>query len=90
MLYVNYSLLEEFMLGEKHDLVHKLLEYKERIHELKISNHHFAKLFNEYDELDHLIRRCETEVEVHADDYVHDLKKNRLALKDELLKIILS
>ena len=78
------------MLGEKHDLVHELPEYKERIHELKISNHHFAKLFNEYDELDHLIRRCETEVDVHADDYVHDLKKNRLALKDELLKIILS
>ncbi|MEY3107280.1 MAG: hypothetical protein RIT35_1458, partial [Pseudomonadota bacterium] len=51
-------------------------------------NHHFAKLFNEYDELDHLVRRCETEVEVHADDYVQGLKKNRLALKDELLKIL--
>ena len=33
------------MLGEKHDLLHELPEYKERIHELKISNHHFAKLF---------------------------------------------
>ena len=76
------------MLGEKHDLLHELPEYKERIHELKISNHHFAKLFNEYDELDHLVRRCETEVEVHADDYVQGLKKNRLALKDELLKIL--
>jgi len=76
------------MLGEKHDLLHELPEYKERIHELKISNHYFAKLFNEYDELDHLVRRCETEVEVHADDYVQGLKKNRLALKDELLKIL--
>jgi uncharacterized protein YdcH (DUF465 family) len=55
---------------------------------LKISNHHFAKLFNEYDELDHLVRRCETEIEVHADDYVQGLKKRRLALKDELLKIL--
>ncbi len=76
------------MLGEKHDLVHELPEYKERIHELKMNNHHFSKLFNEYDELDHLVRRCETEVEVHADDYVNDLKKQRLALKDELLKMI--
>ncbi len=76
------------MLGEKHDLLHELPEYKERIHELKISNHHFAKLFNEYDELDHLVRRCETEIEVHADDYVQGLKKRRLALKDELLKIL--
>ena len=76
------------MLCEKHDLLHELPEYKERIHELKISNHHFAKLFNEYDELDHLVRRCETEIEVHADDYVQGLKKRRLALKDELLKIL--
>ena len=76
------------MLGEKHDLLHELPEDKERIHELKISNHHFAKLFNEYDELDHLVRRCETEIEVHADDYVQGLKKRRLALKDELLKIL--
>lgn len=76
------------MLGEKHDLLHELPAYKERIHELKISNHHFAKLFNEYDELDHLVRRCETEIEVHADDYVQGLKKRRLALKDELLKIL--
>ena len=76
------------MLGEKHDLLHELPEYKERIHELKISNHHFAKLFNEYDELDHLVRRCETEIEVHADYYVQGLKKRRLALKDELLKIL--
>jgi len=76
------------MLGEKHDLVHELPEFKERIHELKISNHHFAKLFNEYDELDHQVRRCETEVEVHADDFVEELKKKRLALKDELFRII--
>ena len=76
------------MLGEKHDLLHELPEYKEHMHELKISNHHFAKLFNEYDELDHLVRRCETEIEVHADDYVQGLKKRRLALKDELLKIL--
>lgn len=76
------------MLGEKHDLVHELPEFKERIHELKISNQHFAKLFDEYDELDHQVRRCETEVEVHADDFVEELKKRRLALKDELFAML--
>lgn len=76
------------MLGEKHDLVHELPEFKERIHELKISNQHFSKLFDEYDELDHHIRRCETEVEVHADDFVEELKKRRLALKDELFAML--
>lgn len=76
------------MLGEKHDLAHELPEFKERIHELKISNRHFAKLFDEYDELDHQIRRCEAEIEVHADDFVEELKKKRLALKDELFQML--
>ena len=76
------------MLGEKHDLVHELPEFRDLIHELKVSDNHFSKLFYEYDELDHEIRRCETEVEIHADDYVEGLKKKRLALKDELFQIL--
>ena len=42
----------------------------------------------EHDAVDRHILRCETEEEVHADDYVNDLKKQRLALKDELLQIL--
>lgn len=76
------------MLSEKHDLIHEFPEFKERIHTLKMTNHHFAKLFNEYDELDHLIRRSEMEVEVHADDYMEELKKKRLALKDNLYQML--
>jgi uncharacterized protein YdcH (DUF465 family) len=76
------------MLGDKHDLVHELPEFRERIHELKLSNRHFAKLFDEYDELDHQIRRGETQVEVHADEFMEELKKKRLALKDELFHML--
>lgn len=76
------------MLGEKHDLAHELPEFKERIHELKTSNRHFAKLFEEYDEIDHQVRRCEAEIEVHADEFVEELKKKRLALKDELFEML--
>lgn len=76
------------MLGEKHDLVHELPEFKDKIHELKTSNAHFARLFNEYDELDHTVRRTETGVENHADDYLEELKKRRLALKDELFQML--
>jgi len=83
-----YSIEGKNMLGEKHDLAHELPEFKERIHELKVSNRHFAKLFDEYDELDHQVRRCEADIEVHADDYVEELKKKRLALKDELYRIL--
>lgn len=76
------------MLGDKHDLVHELPEFRERIHELKVSNRHFAKLFDEYDELDHQIRRGETQVEVHSDEFMEELKKKRLALKDELFHML--
>ena len=36
---------------EKHDLIHELPEYKERIHDLKTTNRHFASQFEKYHEL---------------------------------------
>jgi uncharacterized protein YdcH (DUF465 family) len=76
------------MFGEKHDLVHELPEYKDRIHELKMSNNHFAKLFENYHEVDHEIHRIEEGNETPSDEYTEELKKKRLLLKDELLEII--
>jgi len=76
------------MLTEKHDLIHEFPEFRDRIHDLKISNAHFAKLLNEHDELSHTIFRSEIEVEVLADDYLETLKKQRLALKDALFQML--
>ena len=36
---------------EHHDLIHEFPELRERIHELKIGDAHFRKLFDEYHEL---------------------------------------
>jgi uncharacterized protein YdcH (DUF465 family) len=77
------------MLGEKHDLIHEFPEHRERIHELKISDHHFSRLFEEYHELEHQVRRIEEGVEVTSDNYLEDLKKKRLKLKD-LLYVMLT
>ncbi len=76
------------MLTDKHDLVHELPEHREKIHELKMSNAHFARLFDEYHEVDHEIHRIETGVENTSDDYLESRKKRRLYLKDELLRMI--
>jgi len=76
------------MLTEKHDLVHELPEHRETIHNLKISNHHFARLFEEYHEVDHEVHRIETGVENTSDDYLEERKKVRLHLKDELFHMI--
>ena len=76
------------MLGEKHDLIHELPEYKDKIHELKTSDAHFARLFDEYHEVDHEIHRIEEGNETPADDYVEERKKLRLNLKDQLLAML--
>jgi hypothetical protein len=76
------------MLSEKHDLVHEFPEHKETIHNLKITDSHFARLFDEYHELDHEIHRMETGVETPSDDVLEEKKKQRLNLKDQLYKMI--
>ena len=77
------------MLTEKHDLVHELPEHRDTIHELKMNNHHFARLFEEYHDIDHEVHRIETGVENTSDDYLEGRKKKRLHLKDELYRMIL-
>ncbi len=78
------------MLGEKHDLIHELPEHRERIHDLKMNDHHFARLFDEYHELEHQVRRIEEGVETTSDNYLEDLKKKRLKLKDLLYVMLIS
>ena len=78
------------MFGEKHDLIHELPEHRERIHQLKVSDEHFARLFDEYHELDHQILRMEEGIETPSDDVLEELKKKRLYLKDQLYSMILN
>jgi uncharacterized protein YdcH (DUF465 family) len=73
---------------EKHDLIHEFPEHRDLIHSLKMNNRHFAKLFDEYHEIDHEIHRIEEGVENTSDDYLEERKKKRLALKDELYAMI--
>lgn len=72
-------------MSEKHDLVHELPEYRDRIHELKMQDAHFARLFEEYHEVDHEVHRIEWGAENTSDEYLESRKKVRLHLKDELL-----
>ncbi len=73
---------------QKHDLHHEFPEFSEEIHHLKMNNNHFAKLFKEYHELDHEVLRIEQGVENTSDEYLEQLKINRLHLKDSLFALI--
>jgi len=76
------------MFAEHHDLLHEFPEHKDKIHELKTHNAHFSKLFDEYHDVDKELRRVQQEIETPSDQFVEDLKKKRLALKDELFAMI--
>lgn len=73
---------------EKHDLHHEFPEFNDRIHELKMNNHHFARLFEEYHTINREILRIEEGVENTNDEYLEDLKKERLSHKDQLYKML--
>ena len=77
------------MIPEKHDLHHEFPEHRERIHELKVGNTHFAKMFEQYHDVNREVRRIEEGVENTSDEYLEDLKKKRLLLKDRLYEMIL-
>jgi len=74
---------------EKHDLLHEFPEHRDTIHELKMGDPHFSRLFTEYHQIDHEVHRIETGVENTADDYLEERKKLRLHLKDQLYSLIL-
>ena len=71
-----------------HELHEEFPEHAGRLHELKVSNHHFAKLADEYHALNRTIHRAETEVEPMDDFHLEDLKKKRLLLKDEIAALL--
>lgn len=69
---------------EHHDLHHEFPEYDEAIHQLKMNDAHFARLFDEYHTLDRQIRKIEEGSDLDGGGFFGTLKKQRLALKDTL------
>lgn len=69
---------------EQHALIKEFPEHKDKIHVLKMDNSHFARLFEEYHQIDHEIVRLEDGVENASDDELETMKKQRLKLKDQL------
>lgn len=67
-----------------HELAEEFPSKVDRLHELKMSNAHFAKLFDEYHVVNREIHRIETEVEPASDERSIDLRKQRMVLKDEI------
>ena len=67
-----------------HELNEEFPEAADKIHALKESDAHFARLTEEYHELNRQIHRIETDLEPASDEFQTELRKKRLLLKDEI------
>ena len=56
----------------------------EKLHALKVSNAHFAKILEDYDAVNDKVHRAETNVEPLEHFAEVDLRKQRAHLKDEI------
>lgn len=79
---------EDSMTHTPHELAADFPEYAQRIHDLKGSNAHFARLMAEYHEVNGKVHRAETLVEPMAEEAETELRKKRAALKDELYRMM--
>lgn len=76
------------MSNTPHELAQEFPDLAPQMHALKIKDAHFAKLFDEYHEVNRAIHRAETNVEPVDSQFEQALRKQRMALKDQLYKLL--
>ncbi|MFZ8940690.1 MAG: YdcH family protein [Gemmobacter sp.] len=71
-----------------HDLAEEFPHAAARIHELRQSNAHFARLADEYHDVNRAVHRAETRVETLGEATAAERRRRRMTLKDELGRIL--
>ncbi|MFO7919486.1 DUF465 domain-containing protein [Rhodobacteraceae bacterium W635] len=71
-----------------HELAEEFPDQVGKIHDLKTTDAHFAKLMDEYHEVNRAVHRAETGVEPMEDLAESELRKKRLHLKDEIAAML--
>lgn len=71
-----------------HELNEEFPEFAEKISALKQENAHFAKLADDYHEVNRAVHRAETLVAPVGQFAEEDMRKRRAALKDEIYRLL--
>lgn len=71
-----------------HELAEEFPDKAELMQKLKASDQHFARLFDEYHEINRAVHRAETLVEPMEELAEVELRKKRAHLKDEIWRIL--
>jgi uncharacterized protein YdcH (DUF465 family) len=74
--------------NRKHTLLMDFPEHQHTIRHLKMNDNHFAKLFDEYNEIENEVHHIEKNDQPVADEYLESLKKYRVHLKDQLFRLV--
>ncbi len=72
------------MANTPHELAEEFPEFVEKMSALKVADKHFAKLANDYHDLNRKVHATETNVSPREELAEVDLRKRRGALKDEI------
>ncbi|MCX5514715.1 hypothetical protein C3941_15825 [Kaistia algarum] len=71
-----------------HELAEDFPGEHEKIAKLSAESAHFAKLADEYHEVNRAIHRAETDVEPTDDVHMIEMRKTRMRLKDEIAALL--
>ncbi|CDS52793.1 hypothetical protein [Polaromonas sp. CG9_12] len=63
-------------------------EYRDLITQLKTTDNHFTRLFDEHNAADQKITNMESGIDMATPDEIEVLKKEKLQLKDQLYAIL--
>ncbi|MCB1411459.1 MAG: YdcH family protein [Rhodobacteraceae bacterium] len=71
-----------------HELHEEFPEFSEKLTTLKETDAHFARLHDEYHEINRAVHRAETDVEPTDDLHLSEMRKQRIALKDQIYAML--
>lgn len=76
------------MANTPHQLADEFPAQVDKMHQLKLDNAHFAKLYEEYHEVNRAVHRAETNIEPTDDANENVMRQQRARLKDEIWAMI--
>lgn len=72
-----------------HDLTAEFPGQTSQLHDLKLSDAHFARLTERYNEVNKRIHLAETLVEPVSPDHETELRRERMVLKDQIARLLM-
>lgn len=71
-----------------HELHEEFPDHADVMTKLKVEDAHFARLADEYHEINRAVHRAETDVEPTDDFHMVEMRKQRMVLKDEIWSML--